>query len=35
VGVPQEEPGKLVEAWLEGRLESDEKIINEITRSKY
>jgi len=31
VGIPQNSPEKLVEAWLEGKLESDEQIISEIT----
>ena len=31
VGIPQNSPEKLVDAWLEGKLESDERIISEIT----
>jgi predicted Fe-Mo cluster-binding NifX family protein len=31
VGIPLNPPRKLLEAWLEGKLESDEKIIGEIT----
>lgn len=31
VGIPQNSPENLVESWLEGKLESDEKIISEIT----
>ncbi|MGM0621284.1 MAG: NifB/NifX family molybdenum-iron cluster-binding protein [Bacteroidota bacterium] len=31
VGIPLNSPRKLLEDWLEGKLESDEKIIGEIT----
>jgi predicted Fe-Mo cluster-binding NifX family protein len=31
VGVPQIEPFELIEAYLNGKLESDKNIINEIT----
>ncbi|MFW5774240.1 MAG: NifB/NifX family molybdenum-iron cluster-binding protein [Tangfeifania sp.] len=31
VGIPQNSPEKLVEAWLQGKLESDETIIKELT----
>lgn len=31
VGIPQNSPEKLIETWLEGKLESDERIISEIT----
>jgi len=31
VGIPQNSPEKLLEQWLEGKLESDERIISEIT----
>lgn len=31
VGVPMDSPQKLIEAYLQGNLESDEKIIQEIT----
>lgn len=33
VGVPIDSPEKLIEAYLQGKLESDEKIIQEITYS--
>ena len=31
VGVPMDSPSRLVDAYLQGKLESDEKIIKEIT----
>jgi predicted Fe-Mo cluster-binding NifX family protein len=34
VGIPRESPQKLVEAWMEGKLESDEQIISEINNSE-
>lgn len=33
VGVPVDSPQKLIEDYLQGRLESDEKIIQELTYS--
>jgi predicted Fe-Mo cluster-binding NifX family protein len=35
VGIPQNSPEELVEEWLEGKLESDEKVISEITSRYY
>ena len=34
VGVRQQTPKQIIDAWLEGRLESDERIIEEITQSE-
>lgn len=31
VGVPQEEPARIIEAYLNGKLESDKRIIEELT----
>jgi predicted Fe-Mo cluster-binding NifX family protein len=33
VGVPINTPQKLIEAYLQGKLESDEKIINELVQN--
>ena len=35
IGVPRESPQKLVDAWMEGKLESDENIIHEITNNAF
>lgn len=35
VGVPQDKPQNLIDKYLQGRLESDEKIIAEITENEY
>lgn len=35
VGVPIESPQKLIDEYMQGKLESDKKIIEEITENKY